>query len=149
MTLIEKLAPYLPYQLTFQTKDKEGLLTRKFLYNIDYSNEILGLYFLKGAFRYDVKISDAKPILRPLSDLFKYVDYNDGNGEVMLGYKFGVAKIIEDGKYLYVDEYDAPQCESPIANVDITAMNLWLFKYHFDVFNMIEDGLAIDINTLK
>ncbi|MBC7654362.1 MAG: hypothetical protein H7098_07810 [Oligoflexus sp.] len=65
-----------------------------------------------------------KPILRPLSDLTKEIEVN------------GERKIISD--------YTLDKMSF---NLGINYLNT-LFKYHFDVYGLINRGLAIDINTL-
>ena len=64
-----------------------------------------------------------KPILRPLSDLNKR-EYSE---------------VLENWEY--------------IIDKELTSEIMWyewecLFEWHFDVFGLIEKGLAIDINTL-
>lgn len=68
-------------------------------------------------------IEQAKPILCPLSNLKNNRDL----------YDFPVDYIIDNDKdsELGMDEWNI------------------LFKNHYDVFGLIEKGLAIDINTLK
>ncbi len=85
-----------------------------------------------------------KPILRPLSDLTKEIDVN---GEKFVPIK--KFQLVKDEEGIWCDEFSADYAESPTAKVPITEMNLWLFEYRFDVFNLISQGLAIDINTLK
>ena len=90
--------------------------------------------------------------LRPLSDLTKEIEHN--------GEKF--KPFDELSNFLYITEKD---------NFDtVLSARLWvetmilyrpdcltlpfnvvqkLFEWHFDVFGLIKDGLAIDINTIK
>jgi hypothetical protein len=117
---LKHLAPYLPYQL----KILDGWGDIKIL---DYS-------YLKNP--------HCKPILRPLSDLGKYID-----------------------SFQLIDSFDTVYCE--ITNtlklfphggfnnvewsflIDNYILLQKLFELHFDVFELIEKGLAIDINTLN
>ncbi len=84
-----------------------------------------------------------KPILRPLSDLEKEVTHN--------GEKFVPIDWFEEN-YFTLDLHE--QCQRLVSD------NRWvngcdymlidqLIEWHFDVFGLIENGLAIDINTLK
>ena len=134
---LKHLAPYLPYGLKVLSYQRVKSLR-------SLSSDTLYLYgnVLKG---YTYK--ECKPILRPLSDLTKEIGFN---GEVVV-----VADIIfpeED----YTNKFDR--------NVAIGALQLQnaightctfyqvvetLFKYHFDVFNLIDKGLAIDIKSLN
>lgn len=84
------------------------------------------------------------PILRPLSDLTKKIEVN--------GEKF----VPSERHYLEVDKngfcyerYYADQCESPFVDIPVQVYNEWLYEYHFDVFDLISKGIAIDINTLN
>lgn len=82
-------------------------------------------------------------ILRPLSDLTKEIEVN--------GKKFVPVEYFED-KYYTLDLHK--QClkllenENWINQSDYMLID-YLFSWHFDVFGLIEQGLAIDINTLK
>ena len=97
-------------------------------------------------------VNHYKPILRPLSDLTKEVEHNGERFVPMqwMGkninksisfYQWGIQNLeidIETDNYSQVinlySGYDAVQK---------------LFEWHFDVFGLIEQGIAIDINTLK
>jgi hypothetical protein len=72
-------------------------------------------------------INQIKPILRPLSDLTK-----------------------QDNLVFNVEIYSG--LINNIQNQETTQWGVWeyelLLKNHFDVFGLIEKGLAIDINTL-
>jgi hypothetical protein len=69
-------------------------------------------------------IEDVRLILRPLSDLTKEIDHN--------GEKFVPKDVFME------------------SDVDLTSYDgvVTLCSWHFDVFGLIEKGLAIDINTL-
>ena len=85
-----------------------------------------------------------KPILRPLTDLDSAI--TDINGfQFVPSVRFELVKD-EDGDWC--EEFYADQCESPKAKVMVTQMNFWLFEYHFDVFGLIEKGLAISIHDV-
>lgn len=157
---INHLAPYLPYELLFLANNEIWQLTTiefKSNYPIwanNYWNE-KKLCFFPEINKKDArsgqgfKLKKIKPILRPLSDLFKLIDWDNNNDPYMIGYKYSISTFKENNKYIYVDEYEADYCSSPKAYVDITSFNWWLFEKHFDVFGLIEQGLAIDINTIK
>jgi hypothetical protein len=84
--------------------------------------------------RVNVKLSDIKPILRPLSDLSK-----DDFGEYLieelytLDFEKQILSILEDIRWVN-------QCDYLLIQL--------LIEKHYDVFGLIEKGLAIDINTL-
>ena len=86
--------------------------------------------------------SQDNPILRPLSDLVKEIEVN--------GEKFVPTDYFED-KYYTLDLHK--QCERIIEdenwiNQSDYMLIDYLFEWHFDVFGLIDAGLAIDINTL-
>jgi hypothetical protein len=76
--------------------------------------------------RVDVSLKNVKPILRPLSDLTKEIeDFGDYNNEFK-------DEFIQDIKF----------------KTNSYGSMVKLFKLHYDVFGLIDAGLAIDINTL-
>lgn len=166
---------YMPYGLKMifeksgNIRELTGLQTSSGMSMIFIFNE---LYHSQEFFNY-------KPILRPLSDLTKEIEHNgekfvpievigklfveqgeflDGffgwdiptGGDDYQDYYFNIAFSNEvlhletwcgepNEKYSYIVETHA---------LEYTAYNQ-LIKYHFDIFNLIPEGLAVDINTLK
>ncbi|MBN2661555.1 MAG: hypothetical protein JXR54_09840 [Tannerellaceae bacterium] len=91
--------------------------------------------------------SGCKPILRPLSDLEKIITKSEIDGlemnvlELIFGSRYRSSK--NGGMNISMP---APWKKNPM---------LWkwhetqkLFEYHFDVFHLIDNGLAININEL-
>jgi len=78
----------------------------------------------------------AKPILRPLSDLTKEIEHN--------GERF--VPVIEWGWVEDINRFNHNYFKYRFESY-------WKFEqlinHHFDVFGLIEKGLAIDINTLE
>ena len=74
------------------------------------------------------ELAGIKPILRPLSDLTKEIDVNGEKHQMWLLVPHGNS--IND---VFSWQYK---------NIKT------LFEWHFDVFGLIENGLAIDINSL-
>lgn len=134
---IKELAPYLPYELKLLYQDD-------ICYLDGINSDSLSVVTTDGG-EY-VNIIHVKPLLRPISDLFKLIDWDNNGDPYMIGYKYGVEKVNEDGHEFYADEYSADYCESPKCYVDITSINWWLFEYHFDVFNLIPSALALPID---
>lgn len=153
---LKHLAPYLPYGLTVLYQDTVSDF---------YEIEMIGL---ENGFVIDDNTSygfgDVKPILRPLSDLTKEIECDGSkfypigklhnssyrrNGKTCKGeYELTeeVRNIITTKKHSFahgvkIDLNKLDNNESWIIN--------YLLKWHFDVFGLIEEGLAIDINTLK
>ena len=78
-------------------------------------------------------LDNGRPILRPLSDL-EYLILNQKQQEL----KTKEDTLIYWSSRNYIDLDDI--CYNDIQ---------WFLKNHFDIFGLIEQGLAIDINTLK
>jgi len=102
---------------------------------------------------FDIKMSEIKPILRPLSDLTKEIDVN--------GEKFiPIEKLNNDFRQnskdlnicmfanelsIDIDTEDYSQC---IDLADGFRISEKLLEWHFDISGLIENNLAINKNTL-
>lgn len=121
---LKHLAPYLPYGLKSWSGEKEILIT--------------------GSTLYRMETIVIKPILRPLSDLTEKECKKLLNNDHIFNFWYGKDK---DGDYIYKEGYTSSIYRSykgmPYSMVQ------HLFQWHFDVFGLIDEGLAIDINTLK
>lgn len=144
---LKHIAPYLPYVLKAEILDYEKDYVGK------QYDEIIGLHkwyknkdwvcLTAGGSK--PSFDTIKPILRPLSDLTKEIEVN--------GEKFVPIECLEE-KYYTLDLHK--QClrlleengENWINQSEYMLVN-YLFEWHFDVFGLIENGLAIDINTLN
>lgn len=76
---------------------------------------------------------DFKPILRPLSDLHKKI-----GGLIPANYLYR--------QYDVTDLQFNGHCADPKYGYEVYC---FLFQHHFDVFDLIDAGLAIDINELN
>lgn len=152
---LKHLAPYLPYGLELQILQHPfGIVPRKL--ELDCGHD----------FNYHLQEGNVKPILRPIEDLIKEIEI-DGlkfipimvlfGGENYKEYNFTI-DILEKpffGKKIEISVKDlGSPCvtfglKNPLNNI-LNYQN-WelLFKWHFDVFELIEKGLAININELK
>lgn len=173
---IEHLAPYLPYGLNIMHTEKNMMLI------------ISGAYFEANTdnhFKYKllnwestVKSTEAKPLLRPLSDLTKEIEHN---GKRFIPIELIGKLFIEKGSfnegffgwglptgggdyqdyYLTIEQKEEnlwmnTWCGRPDENgyeieshvLEYTAF-FQLIKWHFDVFGLIEKGLAINLNEVK
>lgn len=122
-TELKHLAPYLPYGLKSYV-EYDG---HKLIKDINVNNVMCIV---------DGEVL-SKPILRPLSDLTKEIEVNME--------KF----------YPYEKLHLCYSDVTNFLNDDLWIGQWWdyekvtkLFEWHFDVFGLIEKGLAIDINTL-
>lgn len=165
---IKELAPYLPYGIP-------AILSQKGIFNQDdeYPNprtkelgivknisfwepEITGQLHISDTYSFDFdEIDEICICLRPLSDLTKKIEVNGKKFEPIewfeigddennsLEYDNGNIKLIRSLEYL---------SKKGIVN-DINYLPFGviqkLFEWHFDVFGLIDAGLAIDINTLN
>ena len=139
---LKHLAPYLPYKLKVKEHQFGHIMT------VDVSPDkenTIGLYNV---------IDRASPVLRPLSDLTKEIEHN--------GDKF--VPIIELGFDKSWTDYEFTSkellCTKEVWNKEKTDFIMdsfelpylhWqlLFKWHFDVFNLINAGLAINCNDIN
>lgn len=122
---LKHLAPYLPYELPIEPIYKSTFMG-------GYNQRILDTSILDN-----YGLEEIKPILRPLSDLFNgnYKDILDEFSPISL----------ENFKIAFLSELKPLNAFDKI-NYTIAVK---LFENHFDLFGLIEKGLAIDINQLK
>lgn len=124
---LKHLSGYLPYGLK--------VLSRETIFEMDIYSNMRG----EGIEKRDIQSvlsSNMKPILRPLSDLDIHKLRSDKNYPDLEVSQGSIDKLfkIEIGNDL--------QC------FDISIFE-YLYENHFDIYGLIEKGLAIDINTLK
>ena len=90
------------------------------------------------------------PILRPLSDLTEKINLHDDFFAIpienMTGYK--LEGNINDAPTTVQHLYGCSK-----GKIEAKFLDYWvivqLLEWHFDIFNLIENNLAIDINTIK
>ena len=130
---LKHLAPYLPYGLKIKGNTYGEIKT---LYGI--KGESVFIDTLTTPYPW-ADFSDIKPILRSLSDLKKEIRHKDVDFipvEFLIKEGFNVSdEWIESG---FID----------IIRSDYEFIQL-LLEWHFDIHGLIENGLAIDINTLN
>lgn len=124
---LEHLAPYLPYGLKRHCPGSSVLIHD--YVTIDFSQGMIDSH----------RKMEWKPILRPLSDLPKEIEID--------GINFIPNNVLAESS---ITEYWWQGINtfgiSPNAHF---ALILLLLEWHFDVFGLIENGLAININTIK
>jgi len=130
---LKHLAPYLPYGLKMISK-AEG----KSAYITTIKRRLKRIETLTPELMEVMIFLNRKPILRPLSDLTKEIEYN--------GEKF------KPSERLAIPLFDSDM-QKYITQGEVAGIPFWVsqkyFEWHFDVFSLIEKGLAIDINTLN
>ena len=115
---LKHLAPYLPYGLKIQVARTGTIQKLESLSDGDH----LFLF---------------KPILRPLSDLTKEFEYKGKKIQVLNELGFVNSVDVKESLLFVIGKLHIPYSE-------FTKLCEW----HFDIFGLIEKGLAIDINTL-
>jgi hypothetical protein len=137
---LKQLAAYLPYGL-----------------KIMHYNEVLTLQAISPInTRYKIGIGEAfqimrrlKPILRPLSDLNKKIII-DEKPRILINElckimerKFDINTQLHQFCNLFIEQHE--WCE-PFDYIKFTS---FFFEHHFDVFGLIDAGLAVDINNIN
>lgn len=141
---LKHIAPYLPYGLKAKLSN-EGI----FNLDLEFPNEncnsvglVKNFQFYKGNFSGEIEIKenysfdfeefdDIEIVLRPLSDLLIGDRINQFRNKHTIQHVINYALEIDELRYITQEEF----------NVLVTE--------HYDVFGLIEKGLAIDINTLE
>lgn len=127
---IKELSPYLPYGLKGVETQKGSI---KELLSIDL---VSGLRVGDLKEDYMIPIIRFKPLLRPLSDLLQEYDLQNG-------YEGWESEWIE-----HIWDFAGKVEEANILACPYELMQDLLSK-HFDIFQLIPKGLAIDLNTIK
>lgn len=122
---VEYLAPYLPYGLKINTAEEE-------LISIDVEHKLVETKS-RGSLINIYELSEVKPILRPLSDLTDRI--NPVQHYTYLG---GLS-------YSKIEFVEKVICNETLFLCDYN----YLIEYHFDIFGLIDKGLAKDINEFK
>ena len=135
---LQHLAPYLPYGLKMKHYENNRIGTLQ-----GVSTNTLGQPYSLCVNTNWYNPFVYKPILRPLSDLTKEIEVN--------GEKF----VPIERFYEFIDNVDFLDqmledinSNNSIANWQYDVVNK-LLEWHFDVFGLIEQKIAIDINTLE
>ena len=125
---LKHLAPYLPYGI----KIYDGTYSKTVVINhMTYGQHDIGLGRLFNPC-YDYRMG--LPILRPLSDFCGQRIAKESMIDLSCGYEV-------------VEEIWSLEESNDINSISYGVIDI-LFKNHVDVFNLIEKGLAININTL-
>lgn len=143
---LKHLTPYLPYGV--------GVGCNHYVVDKTDLGIISKYNFLTGVVQFSSKEKDyntgleyIKPILRPLSDLTKEMGFGTHKSYpmqefyIMYGAGSGSKKQFEKNYYENI-------IYTSYLSLSYEAVSK-LFEWHFDVFGLIEKGLAIDINTLQ
>jgi hypothetical protein len=124
---LKHLAPYLPYALKCRVTDLNRITTSE-MHSV-YSD---GSCTFHDLIESEQAFSDIKPILRPLSDLHCDFEVDDCNVYNSLS-----ARSRSDLNYL-----TPSYLKWSYKDIQI------LLKHHFDIFDLIEKGLAVSIHDV-
>jgi len=148
---LRHLAPYLPYGFKIFV-ESDGFLQNDETFEVNaITQNGVNVSTKRFPFNTDYSFDEFKLILRPLSDLTKEIEVNGKRFvpiDIMNEYSDleCVPSLLSDNPdALYFSNND-----DKIYLTDIYPNHISkLFEWHFDIFNLIENNLAIDINTLK
>ena len=166
---LKHLAPYLPYGLKIahrdaycHTRDYEYILSpEKVEYVIDYSERFPILRPLSDLYK-EIEVNGEKfvPIVKLCEKLNHPLEKYELDNQVVYGFEQRYADDSEaysvafDPKSKTIGIYYDDEALNPFENefaYDIGNYDtvVQLFEWHFDVFGLIDQGLAIDINEIK
>ena len=138
MLTIKELAPYLPYRLKGKSNQYDSIDLLLGIYGtMGHSLTLCHRINNHNTCDYDCNVNEFKPILRPLSDLDIY-KVKDLFGESISDFRY---EKIDDFSF---EVYTEMLGWTGLSYDEYTAF----FRFHYDVFGLIEKGLAIDINKL-
>lgn len=123
---IKCLAPYLPYTLNVETRMGRRIMSPQYSNDIEVNINSVILY-------------PHKPLLRPLSCLTKEIDFNGQKFIPIESSVFDKNDKIKLNRALKSGRGPSAIKELPYYMVD------YLFFWHFDVFGLVNEGLAIKL----
>lgn len=153
---IKHIAPYLPYGLKWKFDGE------------DFTHDIVGLDITNRGVKLvspyndygDCEISSGKPLLLPMSSLYKEIDGEVGIVEIFR--MFGIyhenirvtncgLKYNDGAEWLLFDwSYSAQSFIDSDGGIYLNMESLtYLFQHHYDVFGLIGQNLAIDKSKIK
>jgi hypothetical protein len=118
---LKHLAPYLPYDVEVELKNE--IVHNQIILDVD-SLRRNGLSYIK-------------PILRPLSDLTKEIDWRNDGKKILFEKLFFRENSLKLNKELRITN------GKPISEFLTYGIVEKMLEHHFDVFGLIEKGLAI------
>jgi len=148
---LKHIIPYLPYDLQVKCYDN--------VWSVEGFRKGVSLFLMDDSVLTSADLSDVKPILKPISSMTKEEAYELGailiseadmeDKEIGIGemrlmgatYPTIVYKDKEDEEYSITIQFSSVG----ISGIDLVPYEAyeWLFDHHFDVFNLIENNLAI------
>ena len=151
---LKHLALYLPYALGFIHQDEIYQLMQL---NIKYDQKPMWIEGWNGKNLINVFPEGCQPILRPLSDLNRFGEdiINEHSINLLISEKYN----LDYGTFSsFKGELDIELDGDPDLRYDVNkrisfdvmlTIQEELLKGHYDIYGLIENNLAIDINTVK
>jgi hypothetical protein len=137
---IKHLAPYLPYQLTGIASFLEDTI-----FVVDTLNSRTLRVVGETKFGNNVPLGcfckEFKPILRPKTDLNKEIIVNGEKHQMWL--LLNGCKVLDNGKIENMNGYLFNVLDLKYSQIKT------MLEFHIDIFDLIPQGIAIDINTLS
>ena len=126
---LKHLAPYLPYGLSFSVNLKDV--------RDNFPNELRTLKLAETSI--DLALKIGKPILRPLSSITKeeIVEINELS-------PCNIFINITNNGDVFIEDDECFNEAISIELIDSIEVANWFFSKHFDVFGLIDRGLAIE-----
>lgn len=146
---LKHIAPYLPYGVEaihdYSDRTMRGIISRIEINKRDNDSIWYDISLKNKKITRDISLESIKPLLRPLSDLYKEID-----GEIPADILF------PKEYYSLIDFYEEHNRENQIQSFIKDGLNwcetysFWeyLLSKHFDVFSLIDKGLAINLNSI-
>lgn len=171
---LSHIAPYLPYGLKCQIDLGQNEIIVTDSWGLKTGSDYPASYYDEGK-RYGLMLSQIKPLLRPLSDLYKEIDGEVGiveiakmlSGTVLVDkidgcctnlsyfkctfedYGFEELIINENCEGWYRSYFDKNQPSTGRNVINQFEVFTYLFQHHYDVWNLIGQNLAIDLNNIS
>lgn len=156
---ISHIAPYLPYGLKCQIDLGQNEIVVTDSWGLKTGSDYPASYYDEGK-RYGLMLSQIKPLLRPMSSLYKEIDGEVGIVEIFR--MFGIyhenirvtncgLKYNDGAEWLLFDwSYSAQSFIDSDGGIYLNMESLtYLFQHHYDVFGLIGQNLAIDLNSIS
>ena len=142
---LKHLAPYLPYSLKVIMEGKKcniAWMSTKYI-SVIRPTKIGEIKRIK----WDYAPLNLRAILRPLTDLTKEIEHS-GERFVPIDSLSKITTLEYDDGVLHQADWDGEMQETEVEYL-CYAQFILLLEWHFDVFGLIDAGLAIDINTVE
>ena len=134
---LKEIATYLPYALKIKVENDTSVTFT--MSGIDCL--LNAVNYAKGVwYESSSRIEDIKPILRPLSDLKNEIEIN---GEKLVPAVY--LSLVGNYKNVWGFEFDGIHYWEILSCIKEVEK---LYEWHFDVFNLIERGLAVSIHDV-